>query len=550
DRRSGFFEALVSWAAYVSEAKLARVVFVADSSFGEPSILAHLKDRPERLSTFQLQDIEEASVRRILQKHSQDLNISPENLKTIGGRYRDIAAMLGHMRHGVAAPEAVRWLLETAEVTVRRLLLTGQPGARWTRPQLWRAARLLAESPGAPVPYDVILWNVFRGDESALRSMKESNLIAVTPRKTEGKPLPLRYDVEPGSPLYGEVFRRLVQNEGLAAVLDLEVAKEDDVAREQKTIDAYEAELVRLEEILDARRDWWWSSRYADAQLEQRVAQLVDLIMEQHKKLEKYHKARRKAMKILGKSADRTEKGALGAGFAFGKPRPKPTPTPANAPERPWRAGIKAASPRSASTGALRAGSTTPRARAAKPKPVKEDEVRAQLARLRQALEAKQRRAEGAREDVMHLRALHEDIQAQQAAERPAYEQTVADLQAENRRLQASACSKWEATRRLQATLRRAEEQGEAQMEESWYPGNGALSSRTPGSGRPWRLCARGSSAGSRLAGACRKGALRMQAQVCLWPCSLFSLRFPPDPPKVRTLFRRTAAFPGFPLRL
>ena len=28
----------------------------------------------------------------------------------------------------------------------------------------------------------VILWNVFRGDEGALRSMKESNLIAVNPR--------------------------------------------------------------------------------------------------------------------------------------------------------------------------------------------------------------------------------------------------------------------------------------------------------------------------------------------------------------------------------
>jgi hypothetical protein len=31
----------------------------------------------------------------------------------------------------------------------------------------------------------------------------------------------LRYDVEAGSPLYAEVFRRLVQNEGLKAVLDL-----------------------------------------------------------------------------------------------------------------------------------------------------------------------------------------------------------------------------------------------------------------------------------------------------------------------------------------
>lgn len=35
-------------------------------------------------------------------------------------------------------------------------------------------------------------------------------------------PEALRYDVEAGSPLYAEVFRRLVQNEGLGAVLDLE----------------------------------------------------------------------------------------------------------------------------------------------------------------------------------------------------------------------------------------------------------------------------------------------------------------------------------------
>eukprot|EP00435_Cladocopium_sp_Y103_P074472 s935_g49.t1 len=257
DRRPGFFEALVT------EAKLARVVFVADSSFGEASILGHLKDRPERLSVFQVQDVPEASVRRILQQQCGE-EISEEQLRAIGGRYMDISAMLGHMRHGVAASEAVRWLLETAEVTVRRLLLTGQPNARWTRPQLWRAICLL-ESSGRKVPYDVVLWN-------------ESNLIAVNPRKSETS-WALRYDVEAGSPLYAEVFRRLVQNEGLKAVLDL------DVAREQKTIDAYEAELVRLEEILDARRDWWFSSRSLDGQLERRVAQLVDLIMEQHKML-------------------------------------------------------------------------------------------------------------------------------------------------------------------------------------------------------------------------------------------------------------------------
>ena len=42
--------------------------------------------------------------------------------------------------------------------------------------QIGTPDRDLVETPsrleGAPVPYDVILWNVFRGDESALRSMK------------------------------------------------------------------------------------------------------------------------------------------------------------------------------------------------------------------------------------------------------------------------------------------------------------------------------------------------------------------------------------------
>jgi len=63
---------------------------------------------------------------------------------------------------------------------VRSLLMTGQPGVKWTRPQLWRAIRLLAiADSNEGVPYDVFLWSVFRGDEAALRSMKESALIHI-----------------------------------------------------------------------------------------------------------------------------------------------------------------------------------------------------------------------------------------------------------------------------------------------------------------------------------------------------------------------------------
>ncbi|CAE8615898.1 unnamed protein product [Polarella glacialis] len=319
ERRQGFFDALVSWAAYVSEAKLARVVFVADSSFGEPAILTALKDRPERLSVLQLQDASSDSVKRILERHfgsGKSPDFLDEELVAVGGRYRDIAALVDHMHHNVDPHEAVRWLVEGAEVTARRLLMNGQPGSKWTRPQLWRAIRLLSTSTGVHgVPYDVFLWGVFRGDESALRSMKESNLISIQVRQnapsevtqTSGLSRPLRYEVTSGSPLFAEVFRRLIQNEGLSAVLDLEVAKED-IKREQNTIDGYEAELMRLEEISDVRRDWWFTRRSSDQAIEDRKSQLVSLVQEQHRKLEKYHKARLSATVTLSRTHDAFQK--------------------------------------------------------------------------------------------------------------------------------------------------------------------------------------------------------------------------------------------------
>eukprot|EP00930_Biecheleria_cincta_P085924 TRINITY_DN75289_c0_g1_i1.p1 TRINITY_DN75289_c0_g1~~TRINITY_DN75289_c0_g1_i1.p1 ORF type:complete len:846 (+),score=119.86 TRINITY_DN75289_c0_g1_i1:41-2578(+) len=299
DRRPGFFEALVKWAAYLSESKLARVVFVADSSFGEPAILANLQDRPERLSVIQLQDAEVSTVKRILNRHlgeGRGNSLTQAQLKAIGGNYGDISALVAQLEHGVSAQDAVRRLVESAEMTVRRLLLTGQPGAAWTRPQLWRAIRIISQSTGDEgVPYDVFLWSVFRGEEKALRSMAESSLISVGTRKAGAEQL--RFRVVAGSPLFVEVFKRLTQNEGLAAVLDLEVAKED-VAREQKTLDSYEVELERIQEIIDSGPLHFWRS---DAALDERRGQLLSLITEQHLKLEKYHKARRKAVAILAK---------------------------------------------------------------------------------------------------------------------------------------------------------------------------------------------------------------------------------------------------------
>lgn len=316
DRRDGFFDALVTWAAYVSEAHLARVVFIADSSFAEPAILAALRDRPERLSVQQLSDVGSADVPRILRRHfelegaAEPPVFDEKDLIAVGGRFRDLLALVAHVKEGQTPKDAVRRLVDGAELTVRTLLSSGQPRAKWTRPQLWRAIRLLAskEADEGGVPYDVFLWSVFRGDEAALRSMKESNLIDVSAvpaveASDSNRPGPRRHRVSAGSPLFGEAYRRLVRLDGLAAVFDLEVVKED-IKRESATVEAYEALLVRLQEVDDVRRDKGRDLKDPNEALYKRKEQLLGLILEQHTKLEKYHEARKAAQAALSRSSD------------------------------------------------------------------------------------------------------------------------------------------------------------------------------------------------------------------------------------------------------
>lgn len=309
-RHKGFFELLVTWAAYVTDARLARVLFVADSMFAEPTILAALKGRPEKLEVHQLPDADLASVRAFLERQlgvEATDSLTDEDLAIIGGRFRDVAALVAHAKEGATPQEAIRKLVEASAITVRTLLATAetQQDAQWTRQQLWRAVRLLAtaESNGF-VPFDAFLWLVFRGNETALQSMLRSNLIRVAPLDNPPEGMLRRRAVYPGSPLYAEVYRRLIRHQNICAVLDLEVAKED-LDREQAKLDQYEAQLCRLQEVDDVRREKGRDLVDPNDVLQARKRQLLELIGEQHTKLEGYHQARRSAQAILGKLKDK-----------------------------------------------------------------------------------------------------------------------------------------------------------------------------------------------------------------------------------------------------
>lgn len=309
DRHQGFFDQLVGWADYVTDTQLARVLFIADSSFAEPAMLGALKGRAEKIEVLQLRDAPIACVSALLHRQldvDASASLTQEELEAVGGRFRDVAALVAHVKQGDPPHAAVLRLIEATAMTVRTLLATGQPGAVWTRTQLWRAVRLVAASGrDGRVPYDVFVWSVFRGDEAALRSMLQSNLIsvsgpmAVAARGVEGEVDEGRERiVSPGSPLIAEVCRRLVRQVGMAAVFDLEVAKED-IKREQVSLDHYEAQLVRLQEVDDVYREKGRSLSDKNEALVARKEQLLTLIQEQHKKLEKFHRHRRDAQAVL-----------------------------------------------------------------------------------------------------------------------------------------------------------------------------------------------------------------------------------------------------------
>merc|ERR1712039_542097 len=86
--------------------------------------------------------------------------------------------------------------------------------------------------------------------------------------------------------------------------LDQEVVKED-IKRENDKIDSYEQQLGRLQEVDDGKREKWRGLPDPNEALRKRKEQLLGLILEQHKKLERYHQARRDAMKILGERKDK-----------------------------------------------------------------------------------------------------------------------------------------------------------------------------------------------------------------------------------------------------
>lgn len=114
----------------------------------------------------------------------------------------------------------------------------------WTPTLAWHLIKTLASSPATGIRYNELLQHDLLKSspltpDSTLQSLETAELISIV--SINGRPSAIK----PGKPVYKAAFDKLVNDEALAARMDLEVL---DVLKgvESKTIDKCEAELGLL----------------------------------------------------------------------------------------------------------------------------------------------------------------------------------------------------------------------------------------------------------------------------------------------------------------
>lgn len=134
-------------------------------------------------------------------------------------------------------------MIEEAQHTIRnegfggKMLTLSSSAQKWNQLQLWKAIKqIVAQS---EVSYDSILFDAFKGDNEALKSLVQQKILSV--KRVEGVDM-----VTAHSPLYLCAFKQLIYNSPqLARGLNM-LEKKNDISKDMEEIHAIEEELLKL----------------------------------------------------------------------------------------------------------------------------------------------------------------------------------------------------------------------------------------------------------------------------------------------------------------
>ena len=246
NKHEGFMKMLMQWAAYVTRSQKARVIFVADSTFEAEGGL-HEIIPTAAIDEIVLGDVSlDTAVSTIGQQLGTEL--APEvveTLRVLGGRFTDLRALLRRIQGGQSPQDAVQEMLTVSCNRVRDAMFSGTVKLDCTNAQLWQLIVQMAEH--ADLSYDDVLFSIFKGNSTPLRSLVRSNLFIMVPSHNG------EMRIFAGSPLLQSAFKQLANDPLLRPGMD-QLVYASLVQAETKKVTDYEAELVQLNLSGEANR--------------------------------------------------------------------------------------------------------------------------------------------------------------------------------------------------------------------------------------------------------------------------------------------------------
>ena len=265
DTNSLIYDKLADWAADLTNANVAHVVFLTtDVSFAK-SLSKALPDRVFR--QISLGDLPADAAKRFVISHfdaegeevnkdgkqekalslsqrRSDLSELDDCIDSLGGRLTDLEFLARRIRSGESPRAAVRGIIEQSASEILKMYVLGShtgDDRAWTPQQAWVLVKALAEQDGSLKYNDVLINGAFSSPEGSatLAALEQAELITV--KSTNGRP----YAIKPGKPVFLPAFKKLVDDKVLGARME-SVALNEQIKGVNKDIDKWEEELRLL----------------------------------------------------------------------------------------------------------------------------------------------------------------------------------------------------------------------------------------------------------------------------------------------------------------
>jgi len=259
------YDKLAQWAARITTANIAHVIFLTtDVSFSK-SLGKALPDRvfrqlslgdctpdvAKKFVTSHLDvdtvgiDLEGNTIALTPSQKRQDLGQLDECVSYLGGRLSDLEVLARRIQAGETPNKAVKEIISQSATEILKMYILNEDESqrKWTPEQAWLLIKELAKS--EILRYnEVILSDTFKtgNADTVLQALEQAELITIA--SPNGRPR----SIKPGKPVYLSAFRLLTEDHVLSSRLDVAILSEQ-IQLESTSIAKKEEELRLLAKL-------------------------------------------------------------------------------------------------------------------------------------------------------------------------------------------------------------------------------------------------------------------------------------------------------------